>query len=480
MAEQVTPKLWDFQEQALDKIIDFFDHGGHTLLSQAPTGTGKSLVACEFIRRMREQEKPVYFVTHSRALLKQFSDHLTDMGMIHGLIIPRAPTLPYRIQVISAASLTSRIGKIAEPWGLIFEEAHHSTTDIFSRILKTWPNARLLGLTATPYRLSGEPLDMYESMITAPSVRWFIDNYYLADYDYYIPAEVNTEGIHHLGGDFKASELAERLKSDNARVGNLVEYYEKYAKGLPGIAFGTSIADAEEICTRFQGAGYDMKALHSKSEEDVQVMLDDARAGRLSMLSTCDMVGEGVDVKGLTVEIDARPTESLVVKLQHSGRVLRALYSDGYDLSTLSGRRVAMEAGGKGRAQILDFSSNYLRHGLPDDDREWSLEGAPKIHSTSAYKRCPSCQRPVPNFLMSCPYCAYEFPKMAAQATAPDEVEGALVPIGSIRADDKNGLVIKIARGAENLRDAIRIAKQNGANHQAAWYIWTKILKKEA
>jgi len=69
---------------------------------------------------------------------------------------------------------------------------------------------------------------------------------------------------------------------------------------------------------------------------------------------------------------------------------------------------------------------------------------------------------------------------MAAQATAPDEVEGALVPIGSIRADDKNGLVIKIARGAENLRDAIRIAKQNGANHQAAWYIWTKILKKEA
>lgn len=478
MAESI--KLWDWQELTLDKILDFYDHGGHGLLSQAPTGTGKSLIACEFIRRMREQSKPIYFVTHSKSLLKQFSDHLTEFDMYHGIIAPRAPILQYRIQVISAASLMRRIHQIDEPWGLIFEEAHHSTTEMFTRVLKAWPNARLLGLTATPYRLSGEPLSMYESMITAPPMRWFIDNYYLSEYDYFIPAEVNTDGLHHIGGDFNVSELAERLKADNARIGNLVEYYEKYAKGLPGIAFGTSIADAEEIGKRFRDSGYDMKALHSKTDGNVQELLDDARAGRLKMLSTCDMIGEGVDVKGLTVEIDGRPTESLVIDLQHAGRVLRAQYAKGYDLSTNEGRKAAMEAGGKGHAKILDFSSNYLRHGLPDDERQWSLKGAPKVHTQSAYKRCPSCQRPIPNFMRVCPYCQYEFPRLAPQSMIPEEVEGALVPMGSLRQEDKNGLVLKIARGANSLMEAIMIAKQNGANHQAAWYVWTKILKKEA
>jgi DNA repair protein RadD len=471
-------KLFNFQESRLSSVIDYFDHGGKATLLQAPTGTGKSLVACEFIRRMREQSRPIYFVTHSKSLLWQFSNHLTELEMNHGIIAPGAPILSYRIQVISAASLMRRINQIDEPWGLIFEEAHHSTTEIFSRILKSWPNARLLGLTATPYRLSGEPLSMYDHLITSPSVRWFIDNAYLSDFDYYIPSEVNTEGIHHVGGDFIASELAERLKSDKSRVGNLVQYYEKYAKNLPGIAFGTSIADAEEIGERFRSAGYDMKALHSKTEGDIQVYLQNARDGLLSMISTCDMIGEGVDVKGLTVEIDARPTESLVVKLQHSGRVLRAQYAKDYDLSTLDGRKAAIQAGGKGKAQILDFSSNYLRHGLPDDEREWSLEGAPKLKNTSAYKRCPDCQRPVSRILMKCPYCGYEFPRMAEVSREPEEVEGSLIPIGSMDYRDKNSLIIKIARQANDLRQAIYIAKHNGADHRAAWYIWTQVLKK--
>ena len=247
-------KLFDYQETNLEKTIDFFDHGGQSLLLQMPTGTGKSLVACEFIKRMKGQSRPVYFITHSKSLLWQFSDHLTELEIIHGIISPNSPTLQMRVQVISAQSLIRGIESVAEPWGLIFEEAHHSTTGMFTTILKRWPKARLLGLTATPYRLSGEPLSMYEHLVSSPSVRWFIDNYYLSDFDYYIPAEVNTAGLHHVGGDFNAKELSDRLHDDKLRVGSLVRHYERYAKGLPGIAFGTSIADSDNIAGRFADA----------------------------------------------------------------------------------------------------------------------------------------------------------------------------------------------------------------------------------
>jgi DNA repair protein RadD len=472
-------KLFEYQDESLSKIFDFYDHGGRRLLLQMPTGTGKSLVACEFIKRQKEQSRPIYFITHSKSLLWQFSDHLNEFGLRHGIIAPASPTLRYRIQVISAQSLIRRIEDIDEPWGLIFEEAHHSTTGMFSTILQKWPNARLLGLTATPYRLSGEPLSMYEHMIVNKSVRWFIDNYYLSDFDYFIPAEVDTAGIHHIAGDFNQKELSEKLQTDKTRVGNLVQYYEKYSPGSPGIAFGTSIIDSENIAERFLQSGYPMTPLHSQITGSVKNILNDCRAGKINLISTCDLVGEGVDVKGLSVEIDGRPTESLTVKLQHSGRVLRAQYAPGYDLSTKEGRRAAMEAGGKGRAKILDFSSNYTRHGLPDDEREWSLKGIKRIKMESKLKRCPQCQRPVMNLLSTCPYCLYIFPQtIQSESEETKEREGELIPISEFKPEDKNGLIIKIAREAKTYKQAVKLAKSSGAKASAAWYIWTKVLAK--
>jgi len=319
---------------------------------------------------------------------------------------------------------------------------------------------------------------MYEKIIVSPGVRWFIDNCYLADFDYYIPCEFNTTGIHRSKGDFRNSELTERAKEDKKRIGNLVEYYEKYATGSPGIAFGTSIADSEEIADRFCLSGYNMKAIHSKSTDPIKETLDKCRTGEQPLISSCDMIGEGVDVKGLTVDIDARPTDSVVVQIQHWGRVLRAKYAPGHDLSTLAGRRDAMEEGGKGNAKLLDFSSNYLRHGLPDDEREWSLDGKVKEKAECLYKRCPNCQRPIRRLLMICPECGYEFPRLEISQEETPEREGELVHINDLKRADRNGLTLLIMRQAESMKDAVRIAQKAGANAQAAWYVWHIIMGK--
>jgi superfamily II DNA or RNA helicase len=471
-------QMWDYQEKNLSEIIDFFDHGGRSVVLQQPTGTGKSRVAVEFVRHYREQSKPVYFITQSSNLLWQFSDTLTEYGLDHGIIKSGCATLRYRAQVISVQSLKKRVHMIEEPFAVIFEECHHAASAQFKMVLDIWPHVKILGLSATPGRPDGKPLDMFEKIIMSPNLRWFIDNCYLADYDYFIPAEFDTSHLHHLAGDFNKGELEKSAQDDSARVGNFVEHYVKYAAGLPGIAFGVSIADAENIARIFNEFGHEMKSMHSKTPDIDQVMKD-AKAGKYNLLSTCDLIGEGTDIKRLTCMLDGRPTESIVVQVQHWGRPLRALFTDGYDLSTLSGRRAAMEAGGKGKAKILDFSSNYIRHGLPDDEREWSLTGGVKEKTASKYKRCPSCQRPIYNFLHICPYCGYEFPQTAPEPEETPERDGELIPISQLTYQDKNGLALRIAREAESLKDAVRIAKSVGVNQQAAWFVWRKLLKKE-
>lgn len=472
--------LWDYQEEAVSRVTDFFSHGGRATILQLPTGTGKSLIASTFIQRMKSQSKPVYFVTSSSSLLWQFSEHMDELGLRHGVIKSGCPTLRYHVQVVSVQSLMNRIHMIDEPYAVIFEEAHHTASNQFMKVLEAWPNALILGLTATPRRPDGKPLTMYENIISINQVQWFIDNYYLSDFDYYIPAELDTAGLHRQFGDFKSGELSERVRADKTRISGLVKWYQKYADGKPGIAFGTSIADSEEIASRFCEAGYNMIPLHSKIDGSVKDILSDARQGKISLISSCDLIGEGVSVNGLTVELDGRPTESLVIKLQHSGRVLRAHYAKGHDLSTKEGRRAAMIEGGKGKAQILDFSSNYLRHGLPSDDREWTLESAGKIKQPSKYKRCPSCQRPIPVFAQVCPHCAYVFPAPIVMDDPTPERDGELIPISELKFEDKSRLQVKIGREAKSMRDAVRIAKAHGANHQAAWYIWRVLLRNKA
>lgn len=476
--------LFDYQQKIRDRMDDYFSHGGSRLLIQAPTGSGKSVIMCDWIESVRNEGKPIYFVTSSKSLLRQFSDHLTEIGLPHGIIAPGAPTLRYKVQVISAQSLMNRAHLIDEPYAVLFEEAHHSTSATFKKIIDLWPHVKLAGMTATPERPDGTPLgDIYDEMLLSPGVRWFIDNGYLSDYDYFVPQDLDTSGIHRVMGDYNKKELDERLKASTGRIGSLVENYQKYAEGKIGIAFGTSIEDSENIAKRFIEKGYDMKALHSKMTYNLQDILNSCRTGEQRLISSCDLIGEGVDVKGLEVMLDARPTQSLVVQMQHWGRVLRAKYADGYDLTTKEGRLAAIEAGGKKKAIILDFSSNYSRHGLPDDERDWSLEpktAKKKVQEKSTLKRCPNCMRPIPRLASNCPHCNYQF-TTAGYARQIIERSGILVNLKSmkdLKPTDQQTAIREIARRAHNQKQAIAIGRELGLNPQGAWFIWRKILKK--
>jgi len=473
-------KLFDYQEENLAATLDFFAHGGRSMVSVLATGTGKSVIAKAFMRAVRAENKLVYFLTHSKQLLRQFSDHLAAIDIRHGIIAPGYPVLRYRVQVISVQSLATRYTMLDAPDFLIFEECHHAPANMFKRVLDYWPAARLLGYTATPGRPDGTPLDMFEHMEFRRQVRWYIDEGYLADFDYYAPAELDTSMLHHTAGDFNKKELAEVNKG---RVKSFVQAYRKYAHGKSGIAFGIDIADCERIATEFSDSGHAMTAIHSKLS-DAHSVLDRVKDTPGVLVASADMVGEGVDIKGLTVEIDARPTESIVIKMQHSGRVLRANYAPGHDLYTRSGRLAALAENGK-RAKILDFCSNFVRHGLPDDDREWSLKPVKKIEKgVSELKKCPQCERPVLRVLMKCPHCQYVWQCGIPSPRVIKEKEGELSKIDRVNHSILQILIKDIAINAKTLSDASFISmnqKYNGySSMDLVNKIWFKYLKNKA
>lgn len=449
-------KLFDYQQEIREKMDEFFRENGQRLLIQAPTGTGKSIIMCDWIESLRNQGKPVYFVTHSKNLLRQFSEHLDSLGIQHGVVSAGYPTTRDKIQVISAQSLMSRLHKLDEPYALLFEEAHHSTNATFTKILDEWSSCKLVGMTATPQRTDGASLgDVYEKMIVSRPVRWFIDNGYLSDYSYFVPHELDTEGIRKVMGDFDRKALEEKLRKTTWRIGSIVENYQKYADGRTAIAFGTSIADSEGIAERFKAYGYDMKPLHSQMEEDLYDVIHDCKIGKRKLISCCDIIGEGTDIKGLEAMLDGRPTQSLVIQMQHWGRVLRAKYADGYDLSTKEGRLEAIAMGGKPKAVILDFSSNYTRHGLPDDERTWSLEGNGKSVEKSApsLKVCPRCHRPISKSSEECPFCSYKIEVSSRQRTPIKEINGSLVTVSSFPVSDNS--VKKSVHKRESVENSI-------------------------
>ena len=452
---------------------------------QAPTGTGKSHVFTEIIFNRYKSKKPIYFITHSKNLLNQASDHLSNKGIYHGITAAGYPQIRCRVQLISAQTLVNRIDQLPEPEFIVFEEAHHSSANMFRKPTEVWKDAKILGLTATPGRTDGSPLDMYEHLITSESIRWFIDEGYLSDYDYYAPEELDMSGVHKRMGDYVTAEL--ETKVDNrAVIGNVVKHYQNWADTTTGAAFGVSIKHILDITKQFNEAGYPMESLHSRGGGDVLDLIKRMRSGGCNLISSCDIIGEGTDIPGLTTELDIRPTGSLIIFLQHAGRVLRAHFAPGYDLSRKSERLAAIAAGPKPRAIILDCVSNWTRHGLPDEDREWSLAGTKgaRVQEASNYKRCPQCYRPVKIHNRNCPWCNYEFEYTGSRM--PEQKEGNLrkiteplqTAVSGWSNPDNQRLISLIAATAKSSGDARRIAEEAGQTSGKGWMIWKKILKR--
>lgn len=397
--------LRPYQVKAREDVREAFRAGAQGVCLTLPTGAGKTVIFCDIAERTTARARKSWILVHRQELLAQTSRKLDEIGVSHGCIAPGFTPLKAPVQVCSVATLVRRLekGTVEDVDLIIMDECHHSAAGTWRKILESRPKAKLLGVTATPVRTDGQPLGrksggQYDLLVKGPSTRELIAAGWLSPVRLLGPPEqVDLEGVKKQCGDFAKGELAARMDKPTI-TGDAVAHYKKWAHRKPALAFCASVAHAQHVAEQFRAAGYVAASVDGAMDSNVRKkLIEDLGAGRINVLTSCDIVSEGTDVPVVQVGILLRPTMSLALYLQQVGRVLRV-------------------APGKEYALILDHVGNWRRHGLPDADRDWTLDGPRKTKGKKKdddepalrMRQCPTCyacHAPEP----ACPHCGHVY-----------------------------------------------------------------------
>ena len=367
--QQNVGNLRSYQKEAKKKIFAAWDEVDAVML-QMPTGTGKTFLFTSLIKDLINHYKTVNItlnilvVAHRTELLDQISTSLHKYAIPHGFIQgSREQHLWKQVQVASIFSiLTSRNKNNASSKNfdyIIIDEAHHSLADTYKRLFETFPKAKKLGVTATPWRLNHEPFtSLYQTLITTPQVSWFIKEGLLADFDYVsikpdssIQQLVNSTEV-STTGDFVGSKLD--IAFNNQRIRSKVyDSYKKYADGRKGIIYAINKEHAANLATLYSSNGVNAVAIDCDTpKEERKTLIEEFKRGIIKVLVNVEIFTEGFDCPDVSFIQLARPTCSLALYLQQVGRGLRVVP-------------------GKERAIIIDNVGLYNYFGLPDANRKW-------------------------------------------------------------------------------------------------------------
>lgn len=459
-------ELFNYQEKIYQESLWQLLNTQNNIAVQLATRGGKSPIMSKLIEYLYPAK--IAFVAHKKILISQMSEELEQHGIKHGILAAGYPMLKYRVQVISKDTLVRRVDKLKDMgWSdfeyIFIDEAHRIKGKTYLSILQKYPNARVLGFSGTFERTDGQPFtDIFDHMIQGPQISYLqsIDRY--AKFDIYIPDIVDTKGIKTIGGEYSKKEASAAVDKQ-AIYGHLPTHWKKYANGKKTLTFCSSIDHAVHVCDEFNKHNIPSVIVSSRDEDHIRNQkVKDYYSGKYINLVSVDLFIEGFHVRECECIVMARITKSLVVYLQTAGRA-------------------AMTYPGKSDVIYLDCVGNCLNPalGLPDDDREWSLDGRTRAKEKAKLKRCPACLQPIPVSSRTCPKCGHLFVEVEEVGTRqPEEREGELINIKDRKAMNK--LELEIARNCWMLKQAINTAKKYGVSHKQAFYIWTHKLKNKA
>jgi len=364
------------------------------VLLQAPTGAGKTALTVYMMGRAAEQGKRSMFLVHQTELLSQTSRALWAQKLEHGMIAAGRSRSRQPAQVASVQTLVRRLDQYEQPDLIIIDECHRSASASYQSILDHWPGVRVVGLTATPQRTDGKGLDdTYETIVLGPSIRELMDAGYLCDYEIFAPPNtLDLSAVKTRMGDYDKGELEATLDKPTI-TGDAVATYRKHASGKRCVVMCVSIKHAEHVRDSYLAAGVPAEMIEgSMTNKEREEVLDRMRTGETLVIAQVQLLIEGVDIPSIEVVQWLRPTQSLIVWMQGNGRGLRP-------------------SPGKQSLLILDQVGNWSRHGLPDDDREWSLEGRKKGRRKTddepdvRVQQCQKCYHVFRPGVSECPSC---------------------------------------------------------------------------
>lgn len=405
-------KLRPYQNQCLREVqAELRKYRAVCLVS--PTGSGKTVLFSKVARDMGvTQNKSVLILVHRQELLKQASNKLIDFGVPHGLIWKQQPMTRSPVQIASVQTLVRRLHKLPPPHLIIVDEAQHSCAGSWMTVLNNYPMAKILGVTATPERTDGVGLgSVFQSLVLGPNVRELIDQGYLSDYRCYVPpTKVDLSHLHIRAGDYAKDELSVEMDRPSI-TGDAVEHYKKLAPNSLAVVFGVSIEHCRHIATEFCTNDVPAASIDGGMDDVTRArILKEFAERKILVLVSCDLVSEGFDLPAVETAILLRPTKSMGLYLQQIGRILRPM---------------------PGKiATIIDACGNVMLHGLPDQEREWSLEGARKqkrdAEPALAVTVCEKCYATYKPSLTECPLCGAV---REVKAREIEQIDGELIEL---------------------------------------------------
>lgn len=404
-------ELRPYQVSAVERARSELRRGCTRLVVVAPTGAGKTVVAAHMVLSARERSRRVVFVAHRRELITQTFRKLVEAGIDEreiGVLMGRdkrtRPEAP--VQVVSIATFVRREPPPADL--VIVDECHRSLSPSYIELIERYAaaGARIVGLTATPFRANGEGLgEVFEALVLVARPRELIDEGFLVAPRVFSGGTPDLTGVHTRGGDYVEHEL-EQAMNRTALVGGIVEHWQRLAEGRRTVAFASGVEHSQAITAAFVAAGVPAEHLDGTTPTaERDAILARLESGETLVVSNCGVLCEGWDMPSCKGLILARPTKSLGLYMQQAGRVLRP-WNDT-------------------RPIILDHAGNALQFGLPQDDRDFSLDGA-KATGAAPTRECPSCSAIVSRGAPVCPECGYEFPRAAPQRETAVRAPGEL------------------------------------------------------
>ena len=394
-------QLYDYQREMSERIEAAF-RSCQSVMVQMPTGTGKTVLLAEQVKREERRVKNpcVWIVVHHRELVEQIKETLDTMLSSSSSTSGTALSLlsdNSRIKVMSIQWLSRHYQEMEEiPSLIVIDEAHHAVAKTYKEVMDAFPEAKKLGLTATPCRLTRRGFtDLFDVLLQSWSAKKFIADGWLSLYDYMSIREdsedwrmVNSLKKRGADGDFSLREMSEKLNVQPS-IKRLCDTVMRYAANKKGITYAIDIAHAEHIAEAYRQHGINAVAISSKTPAEERKRIIEifkntnchelstnlttnchefkiqnskiqnrlcrqfkTQHSKLNILINVDLFGEGFDCPDVEFIQLARPTLSLAKYLQQVGRGMRVFDGKKYCL-------------------ILDNVGLYRLFGLPSDDRDW-------------------------------------------------------------------------------------------------------------
>mgnify|MGYP002678648437 FL=1 len=358
-------RLYNYQTEMKERI-DVAFRSYRSVMVQMPTGTGKTVLLSEVVKSEEQRVKNplVWIVVHRRELVEQIRNTLNTMlSCPYSTLDTTSPLLSEisRIKVMSIQWLSRHYQNMAEkPSLIVIDEAHHAVAKTYAEVMNAYPEAKKLGVTATPCRLNKKGFtDLFDVLLQSWPTKKFIADGRLSLYDYMsIKADSIDQrmvfGLTKRGadGDFSLKEMSEKLDVQPS-IERLCDTILRYASNKKGIVYAIDIKHAEHIAEQYRVHGIHAVAISSKTPNDERrLTIDKFKAGLIQVLVNVDLFGEGFDCPDVEFIQLARPTLSLAKYLQQVGRGMRVFE-------------------GKKFCLILDNVGLYRLFGLPSDERDW-------------------------------------------------------------------------------------------------------------